>query len=110
MTNDYKITASVAHKEQGNYVGVLQEHDEDEVEYAEERVPVTRSEVFHAVNTALRIDSSAGRSGSKRAFNRISSLNFPGNVMNFMCACAYNDYSDILKLYYCCLLRARLSR
>jgi len=46
--NDDEIAASFSHKEEGHDVGV---HDEDEVEYAEERVPVTRSEVLNAINT-----------------------------------------------------------
>lgn len=46
VMNDDKIAASVSHNtEQGNDVGV---HDEDEC--AEERVPVTRSEVFNAIS------------------------------------------------------------
>ncbi|XP_025206204.1 tigger transposable element-derived protein 4-like [Melanaphis sacchari] len=52
VMNDDEIAAEiVSHKEQGNDVEV---HDEDEVEYAEDRVPVTRSEVFNAINTLRR--------------------------------------------------------
>lgn len=46
-----EIAASVAHKKQGNDVGVHQEHDEDEVE---RRVSVTRSKVLNANNTPRR--------------------------------------------------------
>lgn len=52
VMNDDDIAAEiVSHKEQGNDVEV---HDEDEVEYAEDRVPGTRSEVFNAINTLRR--------------------------------------------------------
>jgi len=51
VMKDDEIAASVSHKEEGNDVGV---YDEDEVEYAEERVPVTRSEVLNAINTFRR--------------------------------------------------------
>ncbi|KAL4120835.1 hypothetical protein QTP88_013453 [Uroleucon formosanum] len=52
VMNDDEIAAEiVSHKKQGNDVGV---HDEDEVEYAEDRVSVTRSEVFNAINTLRR--------------------------------------------------------
>lgn len=52
LMNDDEIAAEiVSHKEQGNDVEV---HDEDEVEYAEDRVPVTRSEVFNEINTLRR--------------------------------------------------------
>lgn len=56
--NDDEIAFLVAHKEQGNDVVVLQEHDEDEVEYAEERVPVNRNEVLNAINTLRRAEES----------------------------------------------------
>lgn len=49
--NKDEISASVSNKEQKNNVGV---HDEDEVEHAEERVSVTRSEVLNAINTLRR--------------------------------------------------------
>ncbi|XP_060878419.1 tigger transposable element-derived protein 4-like [Metopolophium dirhodum] len=51
MNDDEIVAEIVSHKEQGNDVEV---HDEDEVEYAEDRVPVTRSEVFNAINTLRR--------------------------------------------------------
>ncbi|CAI6360733.1 unnamed protein product [Macrosiphum euphorbiae] len=51
MNDDEIVAEIVSHKEQGNDVEV---HDEDEVKYAEDRVPVTRSEVFNAINTLRR--------------------------------------------------------
>lgn len=52
VTNDDEIAAEiVSHKEQRNDVEV---HDEDEVEYTEDRVPVTMSKVFNAINTLRR--------------------------------------------------------
>lgn len=52
--NDDKISATFSHMKEEKYVGVLEVHDEDEVKYAEERVPITSSETLNAINT-LRI-------------------------------------------------------
>ncbi|VVC39918.1 Hypothetical protein CINCED_3A016906 [Cinara cedri] len=51
--NNYEIAVSISHKEWGNAVGVLQQHDEDEVNNAKERIPVTRNEVLDVINTLI---------------------------------------------------------
>lgn len=52
--NDDEIAALYAYKYRVNDVGALQEYDEYEVGYAEERVWVTGSEVLNAINTLSR--------------------------------------------------------
>lgn len=52
--NDDEIAALHAYKYRVNDVGALQEYDEYEVGYAEERVWVTGSEVLNAINTLSR--------------------------------------------------------
>lgn len=45
------IPSACTRKQRGNDVGVLQEHDQDEVEYAEDRVLDPKSKVIDAFNT-----------------------------------------------------------